>query len=150
MIGAKFETCLCGASTRSKPKKLGGGGENEERNERSTAVTPALTQPPARKPIRILLVEHRTNDAHLIRVLLGAETHYALTIAPQLARGISYLVKDKFDLVLLDLSLPDCPVWKPCAMSGMQRTQPRLSCFTTDMTSNWRPEPFKRARKTIS
>ena len=52
---------------------------------------------------------HRTNDAHLLRVLLSAETHYVLTIAPNLARGISLLVKDKLDLVLLDLSLPDCP-----------------------------------------
>jgi two-component system, cell cycle response regulator len=72
-------------------------------------VTPRLTSPTARKPIKILLIEHRTNDAHLLRVLLSAETHYSLTIAPQLARGISYLVKERFDLVLLDLSLPDCP-----------------------------------------
>jgi two-component system, cell cycle response regulator len=72
-------------------------------------VTPRPTQPAPRKPIKILLVEHRANDAHLLRVLLSAETHYAVTIAPQLARGISHLVKDKFDLVLLDLALPDCP-----------------------------------------
>ena len=90
-------------------KKLGGAGENEERNERSRVVTPRLTQSAPRKPIKILLVEHRTNDAHLLRVLLSAETHYALTIAPQLARGISHLVTEKFDLVLLDLALPDCP-----------------------------------------
>ena len=64
---------------------------------------------PATKPIKILIIEHCANDAHLLRVLLRAETHYAPTIAPQLARGISHLVKDKFDLVLLDLSLPDCP-----------------------------------------
>jgi len=72
-------------------------------------VTPRSAPPPPRKPIKILLVEHRANDAHLLRVLLSAEAHYALTIAPQLARGISHLVKDKFDLVLLDLLLPDCP-----------------------------------------
>lgn len=67
-------------------------------------------QPPVpRKPIKILLVEHCTNDTHLLRVLLSTETHYALTIAPRLARGISYLVKEAFDLVLLDLALPDCP-----------------------------------------
>jgi two-component system, cell cycle response regulator len=65
--------------------------------------------PVAPKPIKILLVEHSPNDAHLVRVLLSAETHYALTIAPRLARGISYLVKEAFDLVLLDLALPDCP-----------------------------------------
>ena len=90
-------------------KKPGGAGENEERNERSIAVMPCPTELPARKPIKILAVERRTNDAHLLRVLLRAETHYALTIAPNLARGISLLVKDKFDLVLLDLSLTDCP-----------------------------------------
>ena len=71
-------------------------------------VTPPLTEPAARKPIKILLIEHCTNDVHLLRVLLNAEAHYALTIAPQLARGISYLVKERFDLVLLDLLLPDC------------------------------------------
>ena len=53
---------------------------------------------PATKPIKILIIEHCASDAHLLRVLLRAETHYALTIAPQLARGICHLVKDKFDL----------------------------------------------------
>ena len=72
-------------------------------------MTPRSAPPPPRKPIKILLVEHCTNDAHLLRVLLSGEAHYALTVAPQLARGISHLVKDKFDLVLLDLLLPDCP-----------------------------------------
>jgi len=83
---------------------------NKERNEGSYAVMSRSSQPPpARKPIKILLVEHCTNDAHLLRVLLSSETHYVLTIARELARGISHLVKDKFDLVLLDLSLPACP-----------------------------------------
>jgi len=71
-------------------------------------VTPPLTTPATLKPIKILIIEHCSNDSHLLRVLLSAETHYALTIAPLLARGISHLVKEKFDLVLLDLSLPDC------------------------------------------
>jgi len=64
-------------------------------------VTPPLTTPATLKPIKILIIEHCSNDSHLLRVLLSAETHYALTIAPLLARGISHLVKEKFDLVLL-------------------------------------------------
>ncbi len=72
-------------------------------------MSPPLAPRNLPKPIKILLVEHRANDAHLVRVLLSAETHYALTIAPQLSRGISCLVKEAFDLVLLDLSIPDCP-----------------------------------------
>lgn len=70
-------------------------------------MTQRSDQTAARKPIKILLIEHCANDAHLFRVLLKAESNYALTTAPQLARGISHLIKDNFDIVLLDLSLPD-------------------------------------------
>jgi diguanylate cyclase (GGDEF)-like protein len=69
---------------------------------------PPLSTPAAPKSIKILIIEHSTNDIHLLRVLLSAETHYSLTIAPKLARGISHLVKDAFDVILLDLALPDC------------------------------------------
>jgi diguanylate cyclase (GGDEF)-like protein len=61
-----------------------------------------------KNPVKILIIEHSTNDAHLLRILLSGEAHYSLTIAPRLGRGISHLVKEPFDLVLLDLGLPDC------------------------------------------
>lgn len=64
-----------------------------------------MSSPP--KPIKILVIEHCTNDAHLLRVLLSSEPHYKLTIAPRLARGISHLVKEPFDFILVNLDLPD-------------------------------------------
>jgi len=68
----------------------------------------SFTAPLSPKPIKILLIEHCANDAHLVRVLLSAEPHYSLTIAPRLSRGVSHLVKEAFDVVMLDLALPDC------------------------------------------
>jgi diguanylate cyclase (GGDEF)-like protein len=68
-----------------------------------------LPNAPASKPIKILVIEHCANDAHLLRVLLCGESHYWLTFVSQLSRGISHLVRDAYDLIFLDLGLPDCP-----------------------------------------
>lgn len=60
-------------------------------------------------PIQILLVEDNPGDARLIQVML-AETGgrlFELTHADRLSAGLTCLAEEGFDLVLLDLSLPD-------------------------------------------
>jgi two-component system cell cycle response regulator len=58
-------------------------------------------------PTNILLIEDSLSDAQLVRLLLRSEPHYAVTTATRIARGTAYLAQNRFDLVLLDLSLPD-------------------------------------------
>lgn len=58
-------------------------------------------------PTKILLIEDSATDAQLLRLLLRADPQISVTTATRLARGMAYLSRDRFDLVLLDLSLPD-------------------------------------------
>ena len=59
--------------------------------------------------IRVLLVEDSPDDARLIQVLLGkaTESDFAITHEDRLAKGVVRLKQDRFDVVLLDFSLPD-------------------------------------------
>ena len=57
---------------------------------------------------KILLIEDSAPDAQLLRLLLrGNNQQLSVTTAKSLKRGKVCLSHDKFDLVLLDLSLPD-------------------------------------------
>lgn len=60
-------------------------------------------------PLRILLVEDDPADAELIEELLGSfgNTQFRLKAAQRLNEGVKYLVEGEFDVILLDLSLPD-------------------------------------------
>jgi signal transduction histidine kinase/CheY-like chemotaxis protein len=61
------------------------------------------------KPTRILLVEDNPGDARLIREML-AETpaqDFSIEWVSRLADGLERLGRDQFDVVLLDLGLPD-------------------------------------------
>jgi len=58
-------------------------------------------------PTNILLIEDSPSDAQLIRLLLRSDPQYAVTTATRIARGTAHLTQGRFDLVLLDLSLPD-------------------------------------------
>jgi DNA-binding response OmpR family regulator len=62
-----------------------------------------------KQPIKILLVEDNPGDARSIREMLNEEknTHYDIYQTGRLDDGIKILVKDHFDLILLDLCLPD-------------------------------------------
>ena len=63
----------------------------------------------ADRPIRVLLVEDNPADARLLREYLtepdGQQFH--VTHAARLAEAVNFIKSDRFDLALLDLSLPD-------------------------------------------
>ncbi len=60
-------------------------------------------------PIRILLVEDNPGDAGLVTEMLGETTsvQFELTESDRLETALELLEKRKFDIILLDLSLPD-------------------------------------------
>lgn len=57
--------------------------------------------------IRVLLIESSVSDAQLIRVLLKPDPRFCVTVASRLMRGLAHLRRERFDLVLVDLALPD-------------------------------------------
>ncbi len=59
--------------------------------------------------IRVLLVEDSPDDAQLIHVLLSktSESGFVITHENRLGKGVARLKQDRFDVVLLDFSLPD-------------------------------------------
>ncbi|MCZ7594609.1 MAG: GGDEF domain-containing response regulator [Hyphomicrobium sp.] len=67
---------------------------------------------------KILLIEDSASDAQLIRLLLRSE--FAVTTASRLSRGLTHLRREQFDLVLIDLSLPDADAID--AIGQVQRT----------------------------
>ena len=59
---------------------------------------------------RVLLIEDNPGDARLVRKDLAesaTEGDFELTHAERVATGVEYLSKGDFDLVLLDMALPD-------------------------------------------
>jgi signal transduction histidine kinase len=63
-----------------------------------------------RPPIRLLLVEDNPGDARLVREHLAdvvGREHFVLATAPTLAEAKTLAAGGPFDIVLLDLSLPD-------------------------------------------
>jgi DNA-binding response OmpR family regulator len=61
------------------------------------------------EPIRILLIEDNPRDAGLVKEML-AETNtvrFELTHSDRLLKALEILGKDRVDIILLDLSLPD-------------------------------------------
>ena len=62
------------------------------------------------KPLRILLVEDNPGDADLIREMLPStkDSDFKVHCVTRLTDAVSYLQKERTDLALLDLDLPDC------------------------------------------
>ena len=66
---------------------------------------------PENKPIRVLLIEDNPADAQLVTIALE-ESHRAefkVKAVSRLDAALDHLRHDNFDVVVLDLSLPDCP-----------------------------------------
>ncbi|MDP2602342.1 MAG: GAF domain-containing protein [Deltaproteobacteria bacterium] len=65
----------------------------------------------SKKPTKILLVEDNPGDANLLREMLNQfhfdDSDFELVEAPRLVAAIKRLQESHFDVVLLDLSLPD-------------------------------------------
>jgi len=65
----------------------------------------------SKKPTKILLVEDNPGDANLLREMLNQfhshDLDFELAEAPRLVAAIKRLQESHFDVVLLDLSLPD-------------------------------------------
>jgi two-component sensor histidine kinase/CheY-like chemotaxis protein len=61
------------------------------------------------KPIKVLLVEDNPGDARLIAEMLAdaGQPRFRLTCVDRLGEALQRLTQDGFDLILLDLSLPD-------------------------------------------
>ena len=62
------------------------------------------------KPLRILLIEDNPGDADLIREMLPSDdqSEFRVHCVSRLSDAVSHLHKQKTDLALLDLNLPDC------------------------------------------
>jgi PAS domain S-box-containing protein len=62
------------------------------------------------RPIRILLIEDNPGDARLLRETLteAGTASFHLVHADRMSTGLDLLDRQEVDLVLLDLSLPDC------------------------------------------
>ena len=60
--------------------------------------------------INVLLVEDNPGDARLVREALedsSGDLEYALDHADRLDQGLARIADERFDIVLLDLGLPD-------------------------------------------
>jgi len=59
--------------------------------------------------IRVLLIEDNPGDCRLLRALLGESEahHFELSEAPRLEEGLAKVAAEDFDVLLVDLSLPD-------------------------------------------
>ena len=68
-----------------------------------------MSQTASRAPIRLLLIEDSPGDARLIQEALTGDEALAFQVVwtQRLAFGLERLAHDPFDVILLDLSLPD-------------------------------------------
>ncbi len=70
-------------------------------------VSPSNGNHAGNNSVRVLLIESSVTDAQLVRVLLKSDPRFTLTTASRLTRGLTHLRREQFDLVLVDLALPD-------------------------------------------
>jgi signal transduction histidine kinase len=75
------------------------------------------------KPLRILVVEDNPPDAAMIRAMLDPK-EFEVVVAPRIDQAIAAIRSQRFDAVLLDLSLPD--VHGIEALHRLQDTSPSL------------------------
>jgi diguanylate cyclase (GGDEF)-like protein len=57
--------------------------------------------------MKVLLIEDNPGDARLLREMLCVDSQFAVSTVDRISRGLSCLCDSKFDLILLDLYLPD-------------------------------------------
>jgi serine phosphatase RsbU (regulator of sigma subunit) len=83
-------------------------------------------------PIHILLVEDNPGDARLLRETLREvpTAQFALTLVERLDQALQSLAEKRFDVVLLDLSLPDSQGLETCARVHARAPQAPLVVLT--------------------
>ena len=57
--------------------------------------------------IQVLLVEDNPGDIIIIKGMLGDSINFEVSVGVTLEDGLEYLLKNNFDIILLDLNLPD-------------------------------------------
>src|ERR1041385_5693396 len=91
---------------RDEEHKHEGGTMKDERS--ASFFTP---QPSAldSRPLRVLLIEDNPGDARLLREMLGEvpTARFELTRAERLSEAMERVTRQRFDVILSDLSLPD-------------------------------------------
>jgi|GEM_PF-390687 len=86
----------------------------------------------AQKPIKVLLIEDNPGDVRLIRELLKeiAGTQFELQHADRLSRGLICLTEGAFDVLLLDLGLPDSQGFDTLSVVYAQRPKAPIVVLT--------------------
>src|SRR5512135_717408 len=127
----RYRVCMDAVSTREEGEGTGPKGPKKRRLSRvgevALFVEVHLSRPSGRlarqaqadigtEASRILLIEDNPRHAQLLREALGEVVPavsglvpYDLTHVPGLAEGLERLSNQEFDVVLLDLSLPEAP-----------------------------------------
>lgn len=84
------------------------------------------------KPIKVLLIEDNPGDVRLIRELLKeiAGTQFELQHADRLSRGLICLTEGAFDVLLLDLGLPDSQGFDTLSVVYAQRPKAPIIVLT--------------------
>ena len=98
--------------------------------------------------LRVLAIEDSSDDAHLVRIMLNRVRDPGFTVvnAQRLAEGLQYLQEQTFDVVLLDLGLPDsvgtdavrevrkvCPEVPLIVLSGLDDEEVALKTLQMDV-----------------
>ena len=101
----------------------------QERRARTTRVLQRTSQvkDSGHRPMRVLLVEDNPGDARLLQESLSeaGDGAFELIHAGRLSEGLEYLCGSEFDIVLLDLSLPDSQGLE--TFSTTQATAPQVA-----------------------
>lgn len=95
-------------------KNLGGNGKKlnltANKNYRQERMVLYEQDEEELRPIRVLLIEDNQGDAHLIQDRLrdaSVSTTFDVVHVSRLSKGLESLNTDIFDIILLDLNLPD-------------------------------------------
>ena len=72
----------------------------------NTITSPPATEPGARRPLKILLAEDNVTNQKLAVTILNKQGHQ-VTVAGDGRQAIEYFEREGFDLVLMDMQMPD-------------------------------------------
>jgi CheY-like chemotaxis protein len=108
MMGGKIhaQSTLGKGSTFSLVVTLGRAADEDAESAASEGPASARMQGPAVRPLRVLVVEDSSMLQLLVRVVLGKRGH-AVTVAGDGLTALQVLARERFDLVLMDVQMPN-------------------------------------------